>query len=307
MEKFQEEQISFLGKYAKIITVIAVVFGATSGIFGKLTAAPSMAIGFWRLTIALPFFAIPVFTNSIKREKLKAIAPKDLAWCFIAGIFLFGHFFTWFNAVKITNIASAAVLAALHPLVVLLVTVFILKKKVGWKSVCAILVALSGGALITGIDYATLTDGHLLGNLFAFFAALFMGLYFSVGDEIRKRVDGGTYVLLVFFSCWVCFTIGVAVTGTKIFGYTFYDYLYIVIMAVICQIGAHAVFNLCIGYVSSLYVSTWEAGEPVFSTLLAVFCLGQIPSIYEVLGCVIVVGALLYYNYQESRVQQNEL
>lgn len=47
------------------------------------------------------------------------------------------------------------------------------------------------------------------------------------------------------------------------------DYVYIVIMAVVCQIGAHAVFNMCIGHVSSLYVSTWEAGEPVFATAMA--------------------------------------
>ena len=296
----------FIAKYAKIATVFAVVFGATSGILGTLTQAPSMAIGFWRLTMALPFFAVPILINKESRARFGQLSKKNYIWCFIAGFFLFGHFFSWFNAVKFTNVASAAVLASLHPLAVLLITVFIYKKKVSWKSVAAIFVAVLGGAVITGADLATLAGGHLKGNLFALSAALFMGLYFAVGDVVRKEVEGDLYVLLVFASCWICFSVGMVTTGTPALAYEPKDFVYIAIMAVLCQIGAHAVFNMCIGHVSSLYVSTWEAGDPVFSTLLGILFLGQIPTVYEILGCIIVVGALLYYNRQES-MRENEL
>ncbi|MDD6880127.1 MAG: DMT family transporter [Firmicutes bacterium] len=299
MEK-SENKVGFIAKYAKVATVCAVLFGATSGILGRLITAPAMAIGFWRLTIALPFFIIPALSNSTQRDKLKAISPKDYMWCFISGAFLFAHFFSWFNAVKLTNIASAAVLASLHPLVVLLVTIFIYKKRVNYKAILAILVALAGGAVIVGVDYNAFAGGNLKGNIFAFLAAMFMGLYFSVGDAVRKRVDGGLYVLLVFFSCWICFIIGNIVTGTELLGYPAMDYVMLVAMALMCQIGAHAVFNLCIGHVSSLYVSTWETGDAVFSTIFAVIFLSQIPKGYEIIGCIIVVCALLYYNRQES-------
>ena len=305
MEK-SENKRGFIARYAKIVTVIAVVFGATSGILGSLVKAPSMVTGFWRLTVALPFFLVPVLINKEKREKLKSVSGRDYFWCFVAGAFLFGHFFSWFNAVKFTNVASASVLAALHPLVVLLVTLFIYRKKVGFKSVAAIAVALAGGAIIVGADYSSFAGGSLKGNVLAFMAALFMGLYFSVGDSVRKRVDGGIYVLLVFFACWVCFSMGIVVTATPVLGYSMSDYLYILAMTFICQIGAHAVFNMRIGYVSSLYVSTWEAGEPVFATVMAVIFLGQVPELYEITGCVVVVAALLYYNRQENK-RNNEL
>ena len=61
---------NFLKKYVKIIVLFAVVAGSSSGIFGRAIDAPSMAIGFWRLTLGLPFFAIPVLLN--KRDELKA-------------------------------------------------------------------------------------------------------------------------------------------------------------------------------------------------------------------------------------------
>ena len=297
---------NFIAKYAKVATIFAVVFGAMSGILGKLIMAPSMAIGFWRLTMTLPFFAIPILSKKTDRGLLKSVDKKDLVWCFISGAFMFGHFYSGFNAVKFTNVAAASVLAALHPLAVLLVTVFIYKKKVSWKSVAAIIVALIGGVVIVGADISTIAGGRMKGNIYALMSGIFMGLYFSVGDNVRKRVEGRIYVLLVFFSCWVCFSAGMLITGTPAIGYTAMDYVYLAVMAVLCQIGAHAVFNMCIGHVSSLYVSTWEAGEPIFTTLMGIIFLAQIPTVYEVVGCIIVVGALLYYNKQES-LRENEL
>lgn len=77
MEKL-ENKPGLIARYAKIITVVAVVFGATSGILGSLVEAPSMVTGFWRLTVALPFFLVPVLVNNEKRGKLKNVSGRDL-------------------------------------------------------------------------------------------------------------------------------------------------------------------------------------------------------------------------------------
>ena len=289
------ERKSFLERYVKIIVVLAVVAGSSSGIFGAAIQAPSMAFGFWRLTMGLPFFAVPVLLN--RREELKALSRKELIWSFVAGAFLFGHFFTWFNAVKMTNIASAVVLAALHPLVVLLITLFVLKKHVGRRPIMGIVLALLGGAMVAGLDKSQLSSGNFAGDVLAFLAAVFMGLYFCVGNEVRKTVAGPTYVFLCFLSCWVCFSVGIVATGTPVLGYSAHDYILLVGMTLVCQIGAHAVFNLCFGYVDSLYVSAWESGESVFAIIMSLLFLHQIPTSWEILGAVVVVIGLLYYNY----------
>lgn len=300
-----KEKKSFLERYVKIIVVLAVMAGSSSGIFGSVIEAPSMAIGFWRLTLGLPFFAVPVLLRN--RESLKRISKKDYMWTFAAGAFLFGHFFTWFNAVKMTNIASAVVLAALHPLVVLVITVFVLKRKVGRRPVMGIVLARLGGVLIAGLDYRQLTEGNFAGDILAFLAGAFMGIYFAIGNEVRKNVPGSTYVFLVFLSCWICFSVGMIVSGTPALGYSASDYLYIIGLTLVCQIGAHAVFNLCFGYVDSLYVSAWESGESVFAILMGILFLGQIPASWEIIGCAVVVIGLLYYNYYTGLAEKENL
>ena len=190
-----------IARHAKIATVFAVLFGSSSGILGNLITAPSLAIGFWRLTIALPFFIIPALTNAEKREKLRRISKKDYFFCFVSGAFLFGHYFSWFTAVKLTNIASASVLAALHPLVVLLITIFIYRRRVSAKSILAIAVALLGGVLIMGADYSAFAGGNLTGNIMAFHGPVFCHGRRSAQARGRRPLcaDGLRFLLGVLY------------------------------------------------------------------------------------------------------------
>lgn len=293
---------SILERYVKIIVVLAVLAGATSGIFGKAISASSMAIGFWRLTMGVPFFAVPVILK--KRDALRRLTVKELLLTTLAGIFLFGHFFSWYSAVKMTTISSASVLASLHPLVVLFFSILVEKKRVAFRPVLGILLAILGAAMVAGFDYRQLSMDSFAGDLFGLAAGLFMGLYFSLGNVVRRTVDGMVYVFLVFGVCWVCFGLGMLFTGTPALGYPTMDYIYLLLLTLVCQIGAHAVFNLCIGHVDSLYISAWETGDCVFATLLSLILLGQVPTDYQIIGCVVVVVGLLYYNFRTSLAEK---
>ena len=295
------EKNNFLAKYAKILVIFAVFCGSASGPIATIISSPALMIGFGRLTIALPFFAIPVFRNPEKRKMLKELDKEQFFTTMVTGIFLFCHFFCWFTAVKYTNVSAAAVLASFHPLVVLVLTVFVYKKRVPGKAIIAILIALAAGAYLMWSDISAFSDGRMIGNVLALFAGIFMGIYFAVGGRVRSKMDGQVYVMLIFFWCWVCFTIACIVTGTRITGYAATDYLGIVALAFVCQIGSHALFNLCMGHVDPLYVSAWESMDPVTSTILAVIIASQIPSLKEVICCVIVVLALIAYSRFESQ------
>ena len=185
-----------------------------------------------------------------------------------------------------------------------MITIFVLKRKVGIRPIMGIVLALLGGVMIAGLDYQQLSSGNFTGDIFAFLAGVFMGLYFAIGNEVRKNVPGQTYVFLVFFACWICFSIGMVATGTPALGYSATDYLYLIGLTLVCQIGAHAVFNLCFGHVDSLYVSTWESGESVFAIILGIIFLGQFPTSYEIVGCAIVVVGLLFYNYHTALAEK---
>ncbi|HVI42508.1 MAG TPA: DMT family transporter [Anaerovoracaceae bacterium] len=288
---------------AKKIVVMGAVAASVSAIFVRLVHADPIAIGFYRLTFAVPFFAVTVFMRH--REELKSITKKQLAGCMLGGLFLAGHYFTWFTAIGHTTVASAVVICNISPIIILIITALFLREKTNLKAVIGVVIALIGAAIITGGDYS-FAGKAIFGDIMAFFGALFYALYFLAGRKMRKEINAAVYVFLVFSTCWLAFTIGMVATGTHFTGYSTKDYLYLFAFAMVCQIGAHAVFNWCLGHVSPLYISTIETGESIFASALAVLLFAEIPTAWQWIGGGITICGILYYNYHDIDNQKEE-
>lgn len=288
---------NFLQKNVNIVVIFAVVAASFSPIFTKLTAAPPIAIGFYRLSIAMPIFAFMIISKY--RDALKAVTRSQLLGAAVAGLLLSGHFFSWFTALRHTSVASASVLSMTHPIIVLFISVFILKKSTNLKAVIGVMVAFVGSVIISGNDYALSMDA-LFGDFMAVFSALFLGLYFLIGNKYRKSMNAPVYVFLVFFFCWLSFLVFMILSKTEFTGYSASDYFWIFIMAIVCQIGAHAVFNWCLAYTSALYISTLENLETFISTAIAAMVFTEIPTLIQIIGAVIIVSGVIYYSKNEG-------
>lgn len=296
------KELNIFERNAKKIVFFTIVTGSMSPIFAKLIEAPSMAIGFYRLTFAMPFFI--VLTLGWHREALVCISKKDLLTCFCAGAFLAGHFFSWFSALKLTSVASAAVLGLTHPMVILLIATLIFKERTNKKAVIGVFVAFAGAVIISGGDYSFSKEA-ILGDLMAICAAIFMALYLLAGQRARKNVNTSVYVFLVFFVSWILFGLGMIATKTPFIGYSYSDYGWIFTMSMVCQIGTHAIFNWLLAHVEPLYIATWENGEAVIATFLAVLIFGEIPTVWQIVGGTIVICGLVYYTKHESKHESN--
>ena len=288
---------------ARKIVVMAAVAAASSAIFVRLVHASAIAIGFYRLSFAAPIFAVVVFLWH--REELKAITKKQLFGSMLGGLFLAGHYFTWFTAIGHTTIASAVVICNISPIIILIITAVFFREKTTVKAVIGVVVALIGAAIITGGDYS-FAGNAIYGDIMAFFGALFYALYFLVGRKMRKDVNAPVYVFIVFTTCWFAFAVGMIATGTPFTGYSTQDYLYLFAFAMVCSIGAHAVFNWCLGHVSPLYISTIETGESIFAAALAALFFAEIPTMWQWIGGGITLCGLLYYNLHDLQSEKAE-
>lgn len=283
---------------AKKVVVAAVFAASFSAIFVRLAEAPPVVIGFYRLTFALPIFAVAAL--GWHRKELANISRKELGGSLLAGLFLAGHFFTWFTALEYTTVASATVICLMHPIVILVITVLIFKEKVSFKAVAGVLVAFAGTAVISGGDYS-LSKAALFGDAMAFLGAVFMALYLLAGRKFRKNLSNTTYVFLVFGSCWAAFAIGMLASGASFTDYSPESFMWMFLMALVCQIGSHALFNWCLRYVHPLYLATVENGEALIASTLAAVIFAEIPTLWQWLGGVVAICGIIYYNFNEAK------
>lgn len=286
---------------AKAVVLFACLTASTSPIFVRMAGdMPSLAVGFYRLTFAMPFFIIMVFLWH--RKEVLSLTKRQLGGCALSGLFLFLHFFCWFTGLVRTTVASAVVLCSLHPIIIVIISALVFNKKTNMKIVAGVIIALIGAAIVTGGDYSFAGEA-LFGDFMSFMAAFFMSLYFITGEKLRSGINTIVYVCIVFGFCWIFFTAGMFVTGTPFSGYAGDSLMYVFLMAIVCQILTHGLFNWCLGYISPLYLSTSETTEVIYASILAVLVFNEFPTFWQYIGGGITICGIIIYNYFEAKSQ----
>ena len=95
-----------------LLAVVGVLGVSASGPLMAATAAPALAIAFWRN--ALGAAAVAPFALLNGRGELWSLSRRELVQTVVAGTTLEAHFATWVSALKLTSVASATAMVCLQ-------------------------------------------------------------------------------------------------------------------------------------------------------------------------------------------------
>lgn len=271
---------------------LAVVSVSWASIFITWSTSPAITIALYRLAMATAILAAVVGLRAALRKEvtLRGIPGRDLLLMAGIGAILATHFTLWISSLKVPqeSIASSVVLVTSHPLLVGLLSHFVLQERLNRWMAVGIVVGFSGVVVIAFADYGP--GGSLLyANLLAFIGGIMAGLYFLAGRRLRQRVALLDYALVVYAcATGVLFLYAVVLRESLTpVGNVDSELLLFLGLAVIPQIGGHTLYNWSLRWVTAPVVSLSLVGEPIGASLLAWVILSQVPSIG------VAVGALL--------------
>lgn len=273
--------------YMVILGVLSVSFAA---IFVRLSSAPAAVIAFWRLLIATLATALIGLTAG---SRLSLPRGQGLTMVVASGGFLALHFWTWFQSLKLTTVASSTVLVATQPLFVILAARILWGERLSKNAKAGLLIAFLGTFLIASSAWTGV--GRLPGNALAILAAAMAGAYFLIGSRARSNMEINLYTFWTYLFCTIFLGAIVWLNGYPLGPYPTVDWLAFVGLGLICHIGGHTSFNWALGYVSPSVVSTAVLGEPVGATLWAWLFFTETPSIGELAGGLLVILGLFSF------------
>jgi drug/metabolite transporter (DMT)-like permease len=73
-----------------------------------------------------------------------------------------------------------------------------------------------------------------------------------------------------------------------------------VLLAVFPTLLGHSVFSWALRYVRASFVATAILGEPVFATILAVFFFAEFPTVWTVVGGVMILIGIYVFTRREA-------
>jgi drug/metabolite transporter (DMT)-like permease len=271
-----------------IFLPIGIIAVSTASIFIKLCDAPALIIAAYRMVLAslilIPFVGYQKIWQGWNRTEIK--------WMILSGILLSLHFAFWIASLKYTSVASSVVLVSTHPIFVGIGGWLFLKERLGLNLILGILLSFSGSGLISYGDM-TFSGGVLRGDGLALLGAMTAAGYFLVGKRVRKNQDLLSYIFPVYSAAGLVLIILSLLLQKPFFGYSPTTYLFMFLLALVPQLIGHTTFNWALRYLPASMVSITILGEPIGSTLLAYFILGEKLTFLKILGGIFIFSGIL--------------
>ena len=267
---------------------IALVAVSTSGPLIAATAAPALAIAFWRNALGAGVMLPAALLMA--RDELRGLTGRERRLALLAGLLLALHFAVWIPSLSYTTVASATALVATQPVWAALIS-GLRGAPVGGRVWVGIAVAMSGALLLTGVDLRLSTTA-LVGDLLAVAGGVFAAAYMVAGSEVRRSVSTTTYTALCYSTTAVLLLVVCVVGRQALTGYSGSDWVKIVALTAGAQLLGHSLFNRVLRATSPTVVSLSILLEIPGAALIAAVFLGQRPPLLAVPAAVLLVTGL---------------
>lgn len=271
------------GARAYVAIIVAVIGVSFASIFIRWSESHALVKATYRMGLA-SLFLLPIALGRFWGE-IKNLDRRQILTMIAVGTALAVHFATWISSLDYTSVASSVILVNSHPLLVALLSHYLMKEMVPRMATLGILLGFTGVFIIAMGDVTEASS--LVGDLLALVGGLMTAIYLLAGRRIRQTVSLVPYVFLVYSSSsLVLLAATVAIHGSILPGGNDMgrELLLFLGLAVVSTLLGHTLYNWSLRYIKTPVVSTSLLGEPVLASMLALVLLAEMPSPWDMAG-----------------------
>ena len=271
-----------------LFLLAGIIAVSTASIFIKLCDAPVLIIAAYRMVLA----SLVLMPFACRQETWRGWGRSEWKWSLLSGLFLSLHLAFWIASLKYTSVASSVVLVTTHPVFVGIGAWLFLKERPGLNLIFGIALSVLGSGLISYGDMSPSKEA-LMGDGLALLGAIAASGYLLVGRKMRKDRNLISYIFPVYSTAGLILILFALIFQNPFFGYSSSTYLYLFLLALVPQLIGHTMFNWALKYLPATVVAISVLGEPIGSTLLAYFILGEGLTVWKILGGILIFAGIL--------------
>lgn len=263
-----------------------------------LETVPPITLLFFRYITA----SVALYILARHGGKLVRIKPEHRGTLvFIGAVAYFLSVGAQILGTKYAGPSVAALINAMNPVFITLFAVILLKEKLTFSKVFALLTTLAGAYIILG---GAKNVGAVIGIAFSLFSVLLWSISAIFVRRITQHYDAITVTAYAIFVATLCSlpaaSIELAlVPPCNIFSFT--NILCFLYLGTICTGLASILWNKSLSLVEASTCSLFYPIQPLVSVLLGIAVLGEKMTLRFIIGALLIVGGILYATLVEKR------
>lgn len=286
------------------MVVIGVCGISASAIFVRYSTADSSVTAASRLiwTVLLLLPAV-ILSKEIRCEMIQIIKKEHriMLSCVLSGVFFALHLWLWFESLKYASVASSTTIVCTEVIWVAIGYCVLFKERLSGQEIAAIIITLLGSFIIAAGDFGG-GSAPLYGDVLALLAAIVEAFYTLIGRRVRSTISTTSYTFLLYSASALTLILISLIQGISLTKEALTTNMILIgfLLAFFSTILGHSIFSWCLKFLSPAFVSASKLCEPVIAAILAAILFLEIPSIWQVVGGVIILGGVLYYSKLEQ-------
>ncbi|MDT0453335.1 DMT family transporter [Streptomyces sp. DSM 40473] len=258
-----------------LLLAVAIAGVSLSAPLIAATAAPALAIAFWRNAMAVGALTPVALLRRRHRAELRGIGRRTALLAVAAGALLAVHFGVWLPSLQMTSVASSTALVTTTPIW----TTLLLRLRghrppaLVWAGTA---LAFLGVLTLTGVDMS-LSPRALAGDALALAGGIAAAGYVLLGAEVRRTVGTVAYTYVCYTTTTVLLLAACLCGGVSLGGYSGETWLKLAVLTVAAQLLGHSLINRVVKGLGPSVTSTAILLETPGAALIAALWLGQEP------------------------------
>ena len=264
---------------------LAVLLFGLAGLFAKWIRLPAIAITFGRVlfsSLALGLYLL------LRRQSVRVARPGDRLLLAAAGGILALHWWAFLQSIQLSSVAIGTITFSSFPLFVTFLEPLLFRQKLERRNVFIALLILIG-VLITVPEFSL--DNHVFAGILI---GMLSALAYAVLTLINKKLAGSlSGTVTAFWEQATAALVLLPLMLTVQVRPTLPDLALLLGLGVITTALAHTLFISSLKTLPAQLAGVCSSLETVYGILFALLLLGEIPTLREILGAVIIVGAVI--------------
>lgn len=273
---------------------VAVVVFAGTAVFAKLIELPVSSIIFGRSAVAAGSLALYAL---IARKQLRLNGPRDALILLGLGGVLAVHWLSYFRAIQVSTVAVGTIALHTYPIMTVLVEPIFDRKRLHAADALLALVVLAG--IIVLVPEFSLSSTVSQGVLWGVLSAILFTVRNLITRRIVQRFSGPA---IMFYQ--------IAVTALVLLPFVWSrgalpgiarEWQRFLVLGTVFTALAQSLYAASLRHLSAKTVSIIATLLPLYSAVVAIIVLGEIPTLRTILGGAIVVSAVLAETVRATR------
>lgn len=278
MEKSSKRDILYLN--------LAVMMFGIAGVIGQYVEVPSVMVALGRVICSSVILLVIAL---VKKESLKLESKKDYALILFAGAVLALHWTSFFQSIQVSSVAIGTITFSTFPLFLTFLEPLIYREKISVRSIVSAIILLVG--VIITIPEFSMENQVTIGIVWGMISSLTYAII-----TLANRYFSGKYQGRIV-SLYEQGTAAIVLLPTLFFvkaSWRTQDFIGVALIGCICTAFAYSMYISAQKRVKAQTAGLISGMETVYGIIYAFILLGEVPTLREVIGGVVILSVGLY-------------